>query len=216
MIRRILFLLISSLATTLSLRLDANAQDSASGEDRRVDIWVAAHRSEVLDQLLPPPSADEAVNLETAWVAVVRITPSDASADEVQIRIVQPFKGQTYARVTCPVDGSIRAQLRRIRTTHGEISPREAGALVQMRTAELSSSHRRRLYQLASELQRLRGTYVFPNSLMLDATRYELWTLGGAQQVYVTLLGPDSGKPTLPLLRWMLNLRELARCESRP
>jgi hypothetical protein len=203
------------LTARVTLAEDLCTSQLPGGRDD-VAEWVAVHHAEIVDRLLPGPNPDEALDLDTAWIAVLRITPANGESAETRVRMLRQYDGGVKAWVTEPVGDSIRVQLSRLRAKHPGMSPLEIAALVQMRTLEISQSLMRQPSRVAADLERLRGQYVFPNRLMLDATRYELWTLGGSQQTYITVLGPDGGEPELPVLKFMLTMRALAGTPPQP
>jgi hypothetical protein len=185
-------------------------EDSAKDrEAEAVRVWVAANLDEAIETLLPPPRSDEAVDLETEWVVVVRVTPASAMRKEVEVRIAKSANGRISGRVTAPVGDSIATQLARIHMSHPTFSPSQVIAAVRMQSDDISTARRAELERCARDLERVRGPYVFPNQLVLDATRYELWGLGGSQQTYATLLAGDD-EPALPLLRALYRVRMLA------
>jgi len=186
------------------------ARDRVTDPSDSTKQWVAAHRSWVVDRVLTQPTPNEAVALDTEWVAIIRVSPNDSQQDELLIRVSKPYVGDATASVTRPCGGSIQAQMAALKFADPRLSPNEASALVQVHTIDVSRSHQREISHFVNGLEATRGQYVFSNALMADATRYEVWTFGGPQQLYVTLMGPDSGHPTLPLLKILLQIRSVA------
>jgi hypothetical protein len=173
--------------------------------------WVSAARANAIDHLLPPPILDEEVDLTTAWVAVIRVSPPDGSGAELYVRLTKYSSGKIKAHVVQLVNGSIAEQLSGIHLKRHDLSPAQAVALIQTRTRDVSDADVPALRDAAKTLERTRGEYVFDNVIMLDATRYELWTIGGPRRLYVTILGPSAADaaPKLPLLKTLRTIKRM-------
>lgn len=180
--------------------------------DDATRAWVAANRTTAIDLLFPSPNMQEDTDSNTAWIAVIRVSPSDPSDNEFYIRMTKYESGRVAAHIVSSVGGSIPTQLARIHSAQPSLSAAQAVPLLHVRTRDVTDRTAPALRSAANALEHARGQYVFDNVMMLDATRYELWTIGGPRRLYVTLLGPamTDASPRLPLLKAFKSIQMIA------
>lgn len=184
----------------------SGAQSKAEIQEREVRTWASTNYQAVSEGVFGAPTDQDGLTLDAKWVVTVRISPAFDSEPESQFSLTRFWNGKVSLAFT-RLRSSLGLQLQTIYRNDPTVTPQRAVSLVHVDRLAVTQTEFPALPAIASAFEKIRSPIAMENALRMDSREYRIWLDAGSQQVYLDLLGPESGESEQPVIAWVEKTR---------